>query len=135
MDFLESLMQSPQSIELGRFIRLHREARGLSLRALGAALGDNQVTIMRIERGRSLPSPQKLQVMAHALKVDPSDLYALAGYTAPQSLPDFKPYLLAKYGLSDDAANQLDALLQRVRDHKQDRGGFEGKASHGESNL
>ncbi len=134
MDFLESLMQSPQSKELGRFIRLHREARGLSLRALAATLGDNQVTILRIERGRSLPTPQKLQVMAHALKADASDLYALAGYTAPQGLPDFLPYLMTKYELSDEALHELDALFQRVRDN-QNQGGPEGKAKHGDRDL
>jgi hypothetical protein len=39
----------------------------------------------------------------------------LAGYLMPEGLPELRPYLRTKYGLSDRAAEQIDEYFQALR--------------------
>jgi transcriptional regulator with XRE-family HTH domain len=106
------------STELGRFIHARREALSLSLRALEGRSGVDHTYIYALEQGEiQTPSPEKLQRLARELEVEIEDLYALAGYAVPEHLPEFTPYLRAKYEfLPSEAVSQLEAYFQLLRD-------------------
>jgi len=60
------------------------------------------------------PSPEKLQRIAEYLELNYDDLCALAGYQAP-GLPDFLPYLRAKYDMNDEDARRLSEYFELLR--------------------
>jgi len=103
---------------LGKLIARERARQGLSLETLGNAAGGTRATIMRLERGEfGRPDPEKLQRIARALGLDVADLFALAGYRPSDDLPNFGPYLEAKYGeeLSTSARRELERQFNRLR--------------------
>jgi transcriptional regulator with XRE-family HTH domain len=104
--------------ELGRFIRARREALALSLRALEKRSGVDHTYIYALEQGEiQTPSPEKLQRLARELEVEIEDLYSLAGYAIPEHLPEFSPYLRAKYDfLPSEAVSQLETYFQLLRE-------------------
>jgi transcriptional regulator with XRE-family HTH domain len=103
--------------QLGHLVRQHRQATGLSLRALARQAGLDYSWLSRLEQGEyATPSPQRLQRLARALSIDIEELYGLAGYTVSDKLPEFDTYLRAKYDLPDQAVNQLDEYFQLLRD-------------------
>jgi transcriptional regulator with XRE-family HTH domain len=53
-----------------------REARGLTQSQLAEAVGANQSTISRIEKGTGNPTLDLIQRLANVLDVHPSDLFA-----------------------------------------------------------
>ena len=70
----------------GARLRRLREARGLSLRRLGAAVGLAPSFLSDVERGRTRPSLKSLAAIAGALGVDLRELLAPAGEAAPVDL-------------------------------------------------
>ena len=54
------------------------------------------------------------------------ELYAAAGYLTSGALPELRPYLRTKYGLTDQQASQIEGYLQALRDTNQ-RPGEEGQ--------
>lgn len=64
----------PLALEVGAQIRALRLARGMTGKALAAALGvpGTQVTVW--ERGRVVPSVRSLLLIAQALECDPTEL-------------------------------------------------------------
>ncbi|MEU5428229.1 helix-turn-helix transcriptional regulator [Streptomyces olivoreticuli] len=101
---------------LGNFIRQAREGLGISLIQMAADLRMHQSYLSRLERGDfKHPSPEVLQRLAIALKVRHEDLFALAGYLAPDLLPSFMPYMRAKYVMSQDAAERINAYFTVFR--------------------
>ncbi|MDX2973401.1 helix-turn-helix transcriptional regulator [Kribbella solani] len=91
-------MREQQVSELGQMIRKARTERELSTRSLADMIGVDKATIIRIESGEfRSPKPNILQNLASALDLPLSDLYALAHYTEPTTLPTLAPYLRAKY--------------------------------------
>ncbi len=111
---------SPSDLsELGTFIARHRQECGLTQDALGEAAGVSGTTILRLERGEfGRPDPDKLTRIARALGLEAEDLFALARYTAGDSLPGFGPYLRAKFGeeLPPRARRELERYFERLRD-------------------
>jgi transcriptional regulator with XRE-family HTH domain len=53
-----------------------REARGLTQSQLAEAIGANQATISKIEKGRGNPTLDMIQRIAAALKIHPSELFS-----------------------------------------------------------
>ncbi|MEU2869789.1 helix-turn-helix transcriptional regulator [Streptomyces olivoreticuli] len=101
---------------LGNFIRQAREGLDIPLIRLAADLRMHQSYLSRLERGDfKQPSPEVLQRLAIALKVRHEDLFALAGYLAPDLLPSFMPYMRAKYAMSEQAAEQINAYFTVFR--------------------
>ena len=91
-------MTPQQARRLGKFLKQHRVALGLSTRALAAQCGVDMATIVRLEQGAfAEPRPETLRVVARALDLNLADVYALADYVRPTELPAFSPYLRAKY--------------------------------------
>jgi transcriptional regulator with XRE-family HTH domain len=102
-------------VTLGEYIRQVREGREMSARKLSEELHMHPSYISRVEAGNlKQPSPEKLQRIAEHLGLDYDDLCALAGYQAP-GLPDFLPYLRAKYDMNDDDARRLGEYFEFLR--------------------
>jgi len=74
---------------LGDAIYKAREAKGISTPKLAAAIGMNDSGVRRIQLGETRqPRPAVLAKIAEALDLDKSELFALAGYTTADELPD-----------------------------------------------
>lgn len=101
--------------ELGRFLREHREQRGLSLRGLADQAGIPFTTIQHLEEGDRKPRADVLEKLAPYLKARLADLYALAGIAAPAGLPDLAGYMRTRYGLPRDAVSELEQHIADLR--------------------
>lgn len=111
--------------KLGRFLKEAREAKGLSQRQLAKSVGIAFSSISRMEKGEfGSPDPAKLQRIAAVLDIDLEDIYAMAGYLVPKGLPEFGPYLRAKYELPETAVKELHKYFETL----QDRYGEGGKS-------
>jgi transcriptional regulator with XRE-family HTH domain len=106
-------MKPSRAEQVGEYLRIAREAKGLSQRRLALLSGINQSTVIRVERGdHTNPSPDTLKALARALELPLEELRTIAGYGVGSSLPEPMPFLRAKYkNLPDD---QLDALTRDV---------------------
>lgn len=103
--------------ELGKFIRQHREDRGLSLRQLADKSGVPYTTIYRWEEGvYSVPKVEMLERLGRALGVRLTDLFAVAGLAVPSGLPELGPYLRHKYDLTVEAAADVERYLHTLRE-------------------
>lgn len=102
--------------QLGHLIRTHRAHRGMTLRDVEKATGITTSTVSRIEQGEiDKPSALHLSRLAQAFGMEVEDYYALAGYMTPVGLPEMKPYLRVKYGLSDHEAERVEEIFQALR--------------------
>jgi transcriptional regulator with XRE-family HTH domain len=102
--------------QLGDLLKSERERAGLTVRQLAEAAGLVPSTVSRLETGFiPTPRPDSLQKLAQALGIDVEELYAAAGYLTPGSLPELRPYLRTKYGLTDEQANQIEGYMQALR--------------------
>lgn len=102
--------------QFAQTLRAARLRAGLTVRDLAEATGLTSSTISRLENGQiASPRPEKLVRLASVLNLSIDDLYAGAGYLAPHGLPELKPYLRAKYGLTGRPAEQLDEYFQALR--------------------
>lgn len=102
--------------ELGRYLRRHREACGISIRALAPKVGIDTAQIIRLEHGQvASPKADLLARIAEQLSLPLADVFGLAGYAAPTELPSFQPYLRAKYqDLPPDALAELEASFAEI---------------------
>ena len=105
-----------QALELARILRERRSERGYSVRVLAARAGVNLATIVRLERGEILtPQPDTLKGLAAALDLSLTDLFAIAEWLPGGELPNFRPYLRAKYKqLPDAAVSEMEAFFERL---------------------
>ena len=104
---------------LGDLLRSRREAAGLSLTQMAAKLGMSRPYLSRLERGEyTNPSCKMLVQLGKGLDIDTEDLYAMTGCLLPTDLPNFVPYLRAKYpDWPDLAIAELDDFHDFLR-HK-----------------
>lgn len=95
--------------QLGTMIRKAREAKGLSLRQAAEQLKVDWSYYRGIETGeRSLG--KYARPVAQLYGLDPDELEALAS----RKLPNFGPYLRAKYALDDEAIAELEQHFTEV---------------------
>jgi transcriptional regulator with XRE-family HTH domain len=93
-------MNPQRAQRLGEFLRHRREELEMSARMLARLVNVRDSTIMRLERGAyAAPAADKLARIAEALKLELADVYALAEYVIPSSLPSFPHYLATRYPL------------------------------------
>ena len=117
-------MPPKKAKQLGTFLRRNREAKGLSLGAIASEARVERSTLLRLERGDfAVPDPDKLHRIAAALEVDAEELFAR--YPSPEALPDFAPYLRAKYGMSDQAIAEAEEFFSGL--DKNRKGGSDAK--------
>ncbi len=110
---------------LGEFLRARREDLGLSARALARAVGVRDSTILRLEAGSYLaPAADKLARIAEQLKLDLADVFAMANYVIPRSLPSLPEYLRLRYPtLTPEAIEALNNLLRQEDGHSTSHAG------------
>jgi transcriptional regulator with XRE-family HTH domain len=102
--------------QLGDLLRAHRNSKGLTVRQSAEKSGLTPSNVTRLEQGQiDKPRPVFLQRLARTYGVDVEEYYALAGYLMPEGLPELRSYLRAKYGLPDQAAEQIDEYFQALR--------------------
>jgi transcriptional regulator with XRE-family HTH domain len=108
--------QSTQQTPLGKLLRTARLKARISQAQLAETIGISRPFLSQLEAGRYLqPAPAVLQSIASALDISLEDLHALTGYTAPSGLPEYRAYLHAKYGLPEEAINELADYFEFVR--------------------
>lgn len=117
-------MSEQKASALGAHLKRLRSERGLSLAQVAAGTKVSESYLYYLEAGqRQKPHPEFLHRLATFYGVLVEDLYAAAGYTPADELPELGVYLRAKYGLSDDDARQLENYKDFLteRDDDQDR--------------
>lgn len=109
-------MKEEQARRLGEYVKKKRLERRMSNRQLSTAAGVDSGYISRLEQGAyQTPRPEKLRGIAKALKIPVADLFAMADYVMPYDLPNFGPYLRAKYGdLPEETVSALDTYFERI---------------------
>lgn len=110
-------MNPRQARALATLLRTHREQLGLTAREVARRSGVDVGTVTRMERQQiPYPRPDSLVAIGDTLGIPAADLFAVADWLPKHQLPAFQPYLRAKYDLSDEAAEQVEAFLDRLRD-------------------
>lgn len=85
--------------------------------AAGSAAGVDPTWLSRLERGDyGSPDPRHLRELARVLELETIDLFAMAGYSGSEGLPNFAPYLRAKYDLPAEAVETLNDLFEYISD-------------------
>lgn len=107
-------MDEDQAKELGRYLRRHREAAGLSFRQLAAAVDIDPAQLVRLERGGvAFPRADLLGRIASELRLPVADVLTLAGYPTSRQLPNLRPYMRAKYrNLPPEAVDEVEAFIE-----------------------
>ena len=112
------------AVEIGQRLREVRDLRGRSLVDVAAAAEISPAYLQKLESGGvKQPSPNVLQKLAKALKLEYSELMRLAGYVAPATGRGRKrrnelTYALSSEPLTDDEAEELARYLDWYRDRK-----------------
>lgn len=101
---------------LGPTLRQRRQQLGLQIRQVAEVVGVASSSILRFEDGSRRPSPETLQRLAVALQMHAADLFAIGGYATPVELPSIRPYLRARYDLSEQAISDVERYLARYGD-------------------
>lgn len=99
---------------VGTLLKELRAGAELSLYELSRRTGYNRSTLMRFEDGTRVPSLETLNVLAHALHVEPEKLYDAAWQDSEKPLPSPRVYLRSKYHLSDQQIADLEATIERI---------------------
>lgn len=100
---------------LGRRIRAHRVARGLSQEQLAEQIGRSTETVSNVERGRTLPSLPTLERLARSLDVSLSSLFDQAAEPRSRQRADLEARAQAVLASLSDinleiAVRQLEVL-------------------------
>jgi transcriptional regulator with XRE-family HTH domain len=101
-----------------------------SIRDVASRAGVNKDSVATLENGTNLtPQPETLKAIAQALELSVTDLMLIADWLPPGELPNIRPYLRAKYGLSDRDAAELDDYLTQLQKRHGSQGGT-GPSDH-----
>lgn len=103
-------MASSKNRTLGSVLRSKREELGLSLRAVAQAAELAPSSVSRLENDEIGATDDTVRRLAKALRTSYRDLSVLAD----GNLPNFAPYLRAKYDLSPEAISQLEGHFAAV---------------------
>jgi transcriptional regulator with XRE-family HTH domain len=107
-------MAESRTGRLGPLLRNRRLELGLRLEAVAEQAGVDPAGLSRTENSKKNPQPETLALLAPVLNLPLADLYEAAGYPLPQQLPTLRPYLRKAYGVSDQAADEIEAYLEKI---------------------
>jgi transcriptional regulator with XRE-family HTH domain len=111
-------METPAT--LAEYLRAIREQAGISQRQLANRVGIHNSYLARLESGENdSPAAELLQRIADILEVSSTDLMAFIGVKPPQGLPDFAPYLRAKYHLDEEAIREMAEHMRRLEKNQE----------------
>lgn len=121
-------LSKEQAAHLATILRARRAELRLSMRDVAADSGLQLATISGLETGGNLtPQPDTIAALAKALQLSVSDLYAAVGWLPAGELPNFRPYMRAKYrDLPDDAVAEVEAFIDQLAK----RDGLRGPQQH-----
>lgn len=106
-------METPST--LAAYLKMAREAAGLSGRQLAVRVGIHNSYLARLESGEfDHPSAELLQRIADILEVSSTDLLAFIGVKPPEGLPELAPYLRAKYHMDEAAIRKMTTYWRRL---------------------
>lgn len=123
-------MSKSQLKALGKLVAQARNDRGLTREVVARQAGLAESSLKRLEDGEfARPDPEKLQRIARALDLDVEDLFALAGYTPSDGLPNLGPYLRRKFegDLSAKDRKDVERYIEQKRAERR-KGGRRGSA-------
>ncbi len=108
-------MTQQQKEQLAVVVRRYRKQRGLGVREVARALEVNPGWLGRIESGDlKQPSFERLQALADVLGAPADELFRAAGYE-PSALPELGAYFRAKYGLGNEAVDDIERYVRRIK--------------------
>lgn len=111
-------METPAT--LGEYLRAAREQAGISQRQLANRVGIHHSYLARLESGENDgPAAEVLQTIADVLEISSADLMAFIGVKPPEGLPEFAPYLRAKYHLDDAAIREMADHMRHLEEHQE----------------
>lgn len=105
----------------GRRLSEIREQRGLSQPLLAAMIGVTKGTIQNYEHGRAALTADRLEQIAHALNVEPTDLLAPPG----SPLPKYRFMGTRADRQHQDALDHLAAIWDQMREELRDEKGID----------
>jgi transcriptional regulator with XRE-family HTH domain len=110
------MTNATNAVQLGKTLKERRNALELTIKEVARRSGMTDSNVLRIERGDiPQPRPETLKSLADVLGLALSDLFNLAGYVQPKTLPSFSPYLRSKYAdLPESAAREMEASFARI---------------------
>jgi transcriptional regulator with XRE-family HTH domain len=76
------MVTRPKRVQRRLFLKEHREAQGISASQMGERLGIERESVYRLEKKHWGVSSQKQAEYAHALGLEPEDLWRLPGGTS-----------------------------------------------------
>ncbi len=105
---------------LGDYLKSAREARRLTLRAVGESAGISNAYLSQLESGKIRePSPQILFKLSKVYGVSYTEAMRNAGYPVPES-PQAQP--LARYGeITPQEEEELSSYLEFLRQRRRPR--------------
>jgi transcriptional regulator with XRE-family HTH domain len=110
-----SLTQT-QARQLARILKPRRLELQYSIRDVANRAGVNKDSVLTLENGTNLtPQPETLKAVAQALELSVTDLMVIADWLPAGELPNLRPYLRAKYGLSDQETAELDDYVAKLQ--------------------
>lgn len=105
-----------QQTPLGKLLKDARVKAGMSQAQLAETIGISRSYLSQLEHG-VYPRPT-LAVMGRiteVLDISAENLGAVTGYAVPASLPDFREYVYAKYGLPEEAIDRLGDYFDYIQ--------------------
>lgn len=106
----------PKHRQFAAFLTKRRKARKLTMEQLAKAVGVSKSNVHYWESGEGVPRPSVMQQLAEALDVAYEDLFALAGFASPKSLPDYEPYLRATHpDLPEEAVAEAEKFFRELK--------------------
>ncbi|WP_327089232.1 helix-turn-helix domain-containing protein [Nonomuraea sp. NBC_01738] len=108
------------SPSLGQYLEEARKQARYTLRQLATESGITLSSIYRlISDDVDRPSTENLMTLAKVLHLDPAEVFARAGISAPST--DLDTLLRSQYGLPDQAIAQIHAIIAANADQKGER--------------
>lgn len=109
-------------MELGKYLRLLRQDKRLSLREVESLCGVSNGYLSLLENGKvDAPSPHILQKLAQAYGVAPQQLMELAGYLTEGKAAFGDPGILSE--IADLTAEEIEQVLSYARFIRSKRSG------------
>jgi HTH-type transcriptional regulator, competence development regulator len=104
-----------QASTLAEYLKAARERAGLSQRQLASRVGIHNSYLARLESGENgSPAAELLQTIADVLEISSTNLLAFIGVKPAEGLPEFAPYLRAKYHMNQTEIRELSEHVRRL---------------------
>lgn len=112
-------MTEKQLKALGKLLAETRTKQGLSFRQLGEMAGVDSAWILRIERAEYPEmSPYKLAAVVDSLGLNAERVDRLTGGYLRETLPSSRVYFRARYNLTPEQTEQIEAEITQLKQKK-----------------